>query len=28
MDEGNTIDFISFDYELSAMNFQLALKVP
>jgi len=28
IDEGNVIDIISFDYELSAMSFQLALKVP
>jgi len=26
--EGNVIDIISFDYELSAMSFQLAQKVP
>ena len=28
IDEGNGIDIISFDHELSAMSFQLALKVP
>jgi len=28
IDEGNVIDIISFDYELSAMSFLLALKVP
>ena len=28
IDQGDTIDFIAFDYELSAMSYQLALKVP
>ena len=28
IDEGNAIDVISFDYELSAVSYQLALKVP
>ena len=28
IDEGDVIDIVSFGYELSAMSYQLALKVP